>query len=514
MDRFIVYNFSGDVDEISHLFPSERFARIAAVISGAGRHVEIMDRANFADLIDLGADFMEDLSRLSFHDTSPLYERTLAREADAVLDRRPDCLFMNLWHGTGFKFSMDLLTLLKRRAPALHIYGIGQKVDEFKEHIFEFAGGHLDGLVAGLGYDAVTRMVSGAAGEEVPNLILDSGGKEGLAPRQAIDVDDYPEPLYDGEVYGGIGEKVPIYSISLSNQACPNQCAFCIRPEVYGRTVRKRKIANVLREIGDLHVGRGATHFRIEDSTPPRQSLTALAKAIVESDLQGTIRLSAFSRVDINRAEDFPLLKKAGILSLFFGIESLDEGTLKLLAKRTTYPVIADTVRRAHDAGILTVGSFIFPTPGATPEAMETTLGRIAELKPWLDSVLVLPAGVQPQTDWARHPGKYGIELGENYLRDGVIYPIKYLVPMRHWKPFPFSYRLMGREARDVPFEQIVKNQSMFVDRVRNRIGIPGIPDYYYLMADLLNRTPVDVAGQIVGAMMERNYVGMRAIFR
>ncbi len=513
MSVFLVYNFSGEVDEISHLFPSERLARIAGVIAAAGQDVAVVDRANFRDILDAGANFMETLASLSFDDTAPLYEKQVRQEAETLLARRPDGLFLNLWRGTGFKFSMDLLARLKKRAPALRVYGIGQKVDEFKERIFEFAEGRFDGLICGLGYDAVAQIVRNTPREQVHNLLYEQDGRVVATERHAIQIDDFPDPLYRGDVYGAIDQKAPVYSIALSNQACPNQCAFCIRPQVYGRRVRKRDVARVVDEIGRLHAECGATHFRIEDSTPARHALTELAAALTDSELMGRIRLSAFARVDSNGEEDFSLLRKAGLLSLFFGIESLDEPTLRMLNKRTTCAAVARTLRLAHDAGIWTVGSFIFPTPGATRVAMENTLRRMAELKPWLDSVLVLPAGIQPGTDWARNTKKYGIRLAENYVRDGVIYPVKYLVPMRHWKPFPFSYRLMGREAEDTTFEDIVKAHEEFTGRIRHEIGIPGIPDYYYLVADMLGQPAEPTARTIVEAMMRRDYKQMQALF-
>lgn len=513
MNRVLIYNFSGEVDEIFHLFASERLARIAAVVAQCGKQPQIVDRANFEDIINLGATFMENLGSLSFYESSDLYENVLRQEADFVLDRNADCMFMNLWHGTGFKFSIDLLALLKQRAPELQVYGIGQKVDEFEEHIFQFTNGNLDGLVTGLGYDTVARIVSGAPKNQIPNLIFESDAKAAVTPKQPVDVDDCPEPIYRGSVYEKIGEKAPIRSITLSNQACPNRCAFCVRPAVYGRIVRKRSISSVMQELTQLHFEDGITHFRVEDSTPPRESLTALAKAVVESELHGRIRLSGFSRVDSNSMEDFPLLHEAGVVSLFFGVESLDDETLPMLNKGTTREAISRTLKKTHDAGILTVGSFIFPSPGATRRSMETTLSGIAELKPWLDSVLVLPAGVQPQTDWYRNPASYGIKLAENYIREGVIYPLKYMVPVRDWKPFPFSYGLMGKEADQVTFEDIVSVYEEFLDRVRNGLKLPGMPDFYFLIADMLKRDPVEVSRAIIGCMMRRDYQGMRTLF-
>ena len=102
-------------------------------------------------------------------------------------------------------------------------------------------------------------------------------------------------------------------------------------------------------------------------------------------------------------------MAEAGILSLFFGLESLDDERLATLQKGFEYEAIRETLTRAHAAGIRTVGSFIFPTPGETEKSMQTTLAHLRELRPLLDSAVVLPAGVYPPTEWGVHPERYGI---------------------------------------------------------------------------------------------------------
>jgi len=513
MNKFLVYNFSGEVDEISHLFPLERLARIAAIIKKQGKEVSIIDRANFHDLMTLGEAFMQNLGSLSFHESNPSYEARLREEAERIRDEEADCIFMYLWHGTGFKFSLDLLSILKELDPHLKVYGIGQKVDEFTRHIFRFTGGQLDGLVTGLGYNAIEHIVQGRHAGHIPNTILRSGDRVIEMDKETIQVDEFPPPVYDEQTYRNVKKKVPIYPITLSNQACPNRCVFCIRPANYGRTVKRRKIETVLRELKDLRFDHGVTHFRVEDSTPPRGSLTQLAAAIVDSDLCGDIALSAFCRVDKNSTEDFGLMREAGFVSLFFGLESLDDDNLRRLKKGIDYASIAQTLKKAHDAGIHTVGSFIFPTPGETRKSMRNTLDRILQLREFLDSAVVLPAGVQPHTEWARRADSFGIKLGDNYIDDGVIYPIKYLVPLKHWKPFPFSYPLMGRTADEVQFDDVVRIQEEFIRKIRQEFRIPGIPDYYFLIADLLKREPQQLIEELVGCMMKRDYEAMRTLF-
>ena len=513
MKKSLVYNFSGDIDEISHLFPSERLATIAAVIRGCGRDACIVDRANLDDISRFGPEFMQNLAGLTFCETNDLHRETVEREAEAMLARDADCMFVNLWRGTGLKFTLDLVKVMKSRRPSLRVFGFGQKVDEFRESILDVADGCLDGLISGLGYNAVSEIVEGKLLAEIPNTLSGTAGQRVVTRSEVINPDDYPAPDYAGEIYEKIGMKVPVFGITLSNQACPNRCAFCIRPQNYGHVVRRKAIGGVMQELTRCHLEHGATHFRVEDSTPPRNALTDLSRAILESDLAGKVTLSAFSRVDLNAVEDFGMLKEAGFLSLFFGLETLDDDNLRRLKKGTTFPSICDTLSKAHGAGIRTVGSFIFPTPGETRSSMEATLNRITELAPFLDSVVVLPAGVQPNTDWALNPEKYGIKLGKNYITEGIIYPVRYLVPIRQWKPFPFSYALMDKSADEVTFDDIITVQEEFLLHIREELALPGIPDIYFLMADKLKKDPKQTLQAIVTCMIQRDYEGMNKLF-
>jgi hypothetical protein len=504
----LIYNFSGELEDILHLFPNERLARTAAVLRATGCAATVWDRANFDDLIRIGPAFMENLGELAFEDTNATYESAVRAEAALVLAGGFDGVLVNLWHGTGFKFSVDLARSLKAAKPSLPIYGIGQKVDWFSRHILDLTGNALDGLVTGLGYDAVRRLAAGDAPKDIPDLVVRDGTGILVSPRQVLNVDDFPSPEYGPDVYRNIGAKVPIYPLTLSNQACPNECAFCVRPENYGRRVRRRAIAPVLAEVRE-RLEHGVTHFRIEDSTPPRGALTDLAKAVIQEGLKGRVWLGGFCRVDSNSEEDFGLLREAGVLSLFFGIESLDDAVLHRLRKGIDYDTIRATLRKAHETGIYTVGSLMFPTPGETRDSMRVTLDRLAELRPHLDAVLVLPAGVYPPTDWGRHPERYGIRLAPDYLRQGVVYPVKLLVPMRHWKPFPFAYDLMGEPAERVTFADIVRVQEEFLERVRRGLGYPPVPDHYVLMAHQVGKDPGKLAGDLIGRVIRRDYEGI-----
>ena len=511
--KYLVYNFSGELDDISHLFPNERLGRIASIVKKHGQEVDIVDRANISDLINFGKEYMENLGRLSFYDSNELYESGLEKEAKGILDKNYDVIFMNLWHGTGFKFSIDLVNFIKKANPQIKIYGVGQKVDWFKEHILKLSNNNLDGLVTGLGYNAVEGIVLNKNMRDIANLILYDDGEIIENKKNPINVDDYPIALYDRNIYKNIEYKIPIYSLTLSNQACPNHCVFCIRPENYGRINKARKISSVIEELERLKFDYNVSHFRIEDSTPPKNSLSELSKAILNSRLKGKIKLCGFSRVDSNAQETFDLLKEAGFVALFFGIETLDDENLIKLKKGITYKQIKDVIKKVNQAGIYTIGSFIFPIPGETKQSMDNTLARISELSPYLSSLLALPAGVYPNTEWGRDPAKYGIKLDDDYVEKTVIYPLKYLIPFKYWPPFPFKYEIMNREIGNVNFEYIVEVYQAFLDKVKKELHIPSIPDYYFLLADLLGKDYITTTRTIIQDMINRDYPAIKNLF-
>ena len=502
---------SGELDDMSHLFPNERLGRIAALITACGERAIVIDRANFADLNRLGKDYLENLGTLDFYEQNERYMAGVEQECNAILNHNPHTVFLNLWHGTGFKFSYDLSRILKKRQPGIPVYGVGQKIDWFKQHIMELPDHGFNGLITGLGYDAIRKLVTDQTLEGGFNSVYRNDADFVVNPRKAVDVDDFPVAVYDQSIYTNLDEKVPLFTLTLSNQACPNACVYCVRPENYGRKVISRRLGLVVDEMAHLHETFGARHFRIEDSTPPPKALTDFADAVVSSDLQDLVQFSAFSRIDTNGVEDFQLMRKAGFQALFFGVETLDDDSLRRIRKGTCYEMIKKTLQRAHDAGIKTVGSFIYPLPGETRASTDATLKRIEEIAPWLDSALILPAAVYPPTDWGRHPEEYGILVEENYVEKFIAYPLKYMQPLRLWPPVPFKYNLMGKPACDVTFDDIISTCETFVAEVRTKLSIPPIADYYYLLADMMGRTDTAAATQdLVKLMIQRDYNGIR----
>ncbi len=514
MKNYLIYNFSGELDDIAHLFPNDRLAQIAALIKDSGNNIEIWDRGNIDELITWGKEHIQQLGDLAFYEYKNSYLDKLKSEADKIILNNFDTIFLNLWQGSGFKFSMDLAKVLKSRKSSIKIYGIGQKVDWFREHILELFP-FLDGLMLGLELISIESIIAEKNIKSIPNMILKKDNDIIFTKRLAVDVNNYPLPLYSNEHYIGLEGKIPLFMISLSNQACLGKCSFCVRPVNYGRKIIKKNMQEVIKEVIHLMKNYKTRCFRICDSTPPPFSLTEFAKKIIDTGLhKENIIISGFARIDVNQNEDFDLLKKAGIGALFFGIESLDDNNLKKLKKGINFKKIKRTLKKVHEAGIYTIGSFIFPIPDETKETRKITLQHLYEVKDDLDSILIRPAGIYPMSDWGLNPGKYNIKLDSDYIERFLIYPIKQLLPVRLLPEFPFTYALMGKKAEDVSFEEIINLCEDFIKVVRKDIGIPGIPDYYWTLAQYLKEDVTHFTERIINYMVNREYRKIKNIMK
>ncbi len=544
MARYLIYNFSGEIDDLSHLFPNERLAQIAAIIRDAGGEVEIWDRGNIRTLSELApaawkrgiAAFAGDrifrklsrnrslnaLEKMCFglplkwtaesmgKEIDRNYLDFMRAEAQRVLDGGFDAVILNLWQG-GFDESMKLAEWIKDRAD-IPIYATGQRVDWFDTHVLSLFK-QIDAVILGLGYETLRRLTKGEPIRLLPDVGYRSETGEIVKNARSVpEMDGLPHPLYDADVYKGIEHLIPLYHVSLSNQACPNRCAFCPRPYNYGRKVRRKPIDQVVDEVAALRE-KGVRHFRIADSTPPPGLLTDFARGIVDRGLhERDVSFTAFSRVDQNRHEDFGLMRKANFVSLFFGLESLDDEGLKRIRKGTTYHQIRETLAMAKQAGFFVVGSLIFPLPHESESSRDTTFARLRELAPVLDSVLIQPAGIYPISDWGLHPHEFGIHLHPGYIETLMNYPVKFIIPMRFWPPFPFAYPIMGKPAEQVTFDDIRETYETFSSRVWKELDICNVQDYTLLVANMVNEDPYRFTDRIKEVLVTRNYDELKRI--
>jgi len=80
--------------------------------------------------------------------------------------------------------------------------------------------------------------------------------------------------------------------------------------------------------------------------------------------------------------ECFDLMKESGCLGVYLGIESFDQQILNNMNKSANVQRYRDGIRKLHERGILTFGSFIVGFPGETEQSVMNTIELIEETSP------------------------------------------------------------------------------------------------------------------------------------
>ena len=541
--RFLIYNFGGLPGDLYQLVPDKFLATLCAVLNRArAGSAMVWDRGNLHDaesllpsstvraalkpaarrlfrhLAERGAPSLLDkaafggLSGLADRQTAAACRRMIERDVQRIDRESPEAVFVNLRHGPGFGDSMNLARMLRQARPDLRLFAIGHRASWFAR---ELADRHeqFDAFVVGpSSYATMAALAAGADPADVVNTVYRRDGEVHATERDFSDTSgDDLIPDYSPDVYRGSDGQLAFREVVLANEACPYSCHFCIRPCTYGTKWEARDPSLVADEV-EHHVRQGIRCFRFSDSTPPPGALTALAEELLRRGLhEEGLHISSFGRGNRNMREDYSVLRQAGFEAMFFGVESGSQRVLDgALGKKIRVEEVRETIRQVHDAGILAIASFIFPTPGETPETMRETLDLLAELKPYLAGALVQPAGVYPRTPWHLEPERFGTQVDEDYVQRAIVYPIEPLKPLRFWKPFPFRYNLMGKPAAEVQFRDIVDCFTDFTRRVwgaeeHGGLGIPSVQDYGHVLARRLGREAEAFSREAMQHMVARD---------
>ena len=161
-------------------------------------------------------------------------------------------------------------------------------------------------------------------------------------------------------------------------RGCPYSCDFCSKP-VWGNNYRKPSLERVFAEIRDI-LGYGYNRLWIADDsfTLDMEYLRAFCRKKITEGLSFT--WTCLSRVDRLDEEIVGLMKDAGCVRVYLGLESANDDTLRLMGKRAAVKDGIKAVRLFRQAGIETAGFFIVGYPGESEESIDETLTLAASL--------------------------------------------------------------------------------------------------------------------------------------
>ncbi|MFA5333947.1 MAG: radical SAM protein [Candidatus Nanoarchaeia archaeon] len=209
----------------------------------------------------------------------------------------------------------------------------------------------------------------------LPGLIYKKNGKTMRNPgiMKCKDLNDSLFPaleLSKNKNYGYIsGIKLNIASI-ISSRGCPFDCKYCTHR---GRIVyRQRSVDNVIKEIKQ-RVAEGYEYLFFGDDNFLLSKKRALE--IMDRIIEEKIRIKMIMQGRVDRAdyELYKKLKKAGVIMIMFGIESVNQDVLDYYNKRTTVGQEIDAITIADKVGIITFGYLMIGAPIEKMEHFENT---------------------------------------------------------------------------------------------------------------------------------------------
>ena len=165
----------------------------------------------------------------------------------------------------------------------------------------------------------------------------------------------------------------------VTSRGCPWSCKFCYSPAVWSRNVTSRSAHDVVDEVENLGLEYSIRRIRFEDDTftTNRKRVVDICQEIRRRDLD--IEWEARSRLD---QLDEPLLlamKKAGLLRIQIGIETISPLSLRAVDKGLRFDIYEDMFALIHKLDVGITATVIIGLPNETPKEMLETISWIRE---------------------------------------------------------------------------------------------------------------------------------------
>jgi len=216
-----------------------------------------------------------------------------------------------------------------------------------------------------------------------------SGGFQAGPPAPFIEnLDDlaFPEnaqPLFDPAWYHELGAETIPGGI-LTSRGCPAQCTFCAN-YVTGRGFRYRSAKDVAREIERYHERYGVRFLPFWDDALTANTARLYELCLAFERLRFPFTWSAITRANMVNPELLAAMKRAGCVSVNFGVESGDDGILRAIKKGIATRHVIRALEWAKELGLKTACNFMLGFPQDTPETLENTVRFMERIAPLTD---------------------------------------------------------------------------------------------------------------------------------
>lgn len=170
------------------------------------------------------------------------------------------------------------------------------------------------------------------------------------------------------------------FMIMNRSRGCPFLCTFCGVRKMFGSSYRVQTPEKSIKEVDYLVNKLGVKEIGFKDSefTLASENVEKFCDLLIKKNYDLTWNCNG----RVNHAT-YPLLskmKKAGCVSITYGIESGDQRVLDLMKKQITLEETREAVKISKDVGLKIIGNFMIGNAGDTKETIEKTINFAKEL--------------------------------------------------------------------------------------------------------------------------------------
>jgi radical SAM superfamily enzyme YgiQ (UPF0313 family) len=163
-------------------------------------------------------------------------------------------------------------------------------------------------------------------------------------------------------------------------RGCPLSCTFCSTNEFWQRNYRVKSVKALIREMKGLHAEYGCKKFALEHDffTMDKKYLHEFCEELIKEDLKYTWGCS--SRIDNLSYESIELMKRAGCVGIFVGLETGSDRMQRTLQKNINIEDAVEKIIYLKNIGISVTVSFIYGFPDETVEDFADTMRVVDKL--------------------------------------------------------------------------------------------------------------------------------------
>jgi anaerobic magnesium-protoporphyrin IX monomethyl ester cyclase len=347
-----------------------------------------------------------------------LRNKKVLKFLDLIAEDEPDLLGMTLFSGE-LNDIYEICKLIKREFKSLAIVLGGPHAtampDETLAQIPE-----CDFVVRGEGENILADLITGLSQNrslrEVRGLSFRENGRNYHCDDAEIicDLNSLPFPdrtslirHYRNGDYRSLAFGMPA-DILITSRGCPYSCHFCSK---VCRDYRSRSPENVLGEIDWIIANISPRHIQVVDDsfTIEKDRCKKILSGIIERNYP--CRFSVRSRANAIDPELLRLMKRAGVETIIYGLESGSPTMLKAFNKKTTVVQNIKACTMARKAGLNSIGNMLLFSPGENHKTLKETGAFIRKAGPTVAKFLVLTP--LPQTKIYKDAKSNGSLVGD-----------------------------------------------------------------------------------------------------